>query len=52
LFLVPTVNFQEALDGAGDDLEVVAVDTLEDALDILLERGGNATGLDLPRAAA
>jgi len=52
VFLVPTLNLQEALDGAGDDLEVIAVDTLDDALRILLERGGVATGLEQLQPAA
>ncbi len=46
LFLVPTDDYQDALDHAGDDLEVVAVDTLDEALAALGERGGNVD--DLP----
>jgi PDZ domain-containing protein len=47
LFLVPTADYQDAVDHAGDDLEVVAVDNLDDALAALADLGGNA--LDLPQ---
>jgi PDZ domain-containing protein len=47
LFLVPTADYQDAVDHAGDDLEVVAVDNLDDALAALGDLGGNA--LDLPQ---
>ena len=33
--LVPAANFEKAVDAAGDDIEVVEVDTLEDALAFL-----------------
>jgi PDZ domain-containing protein len=46
LFLVPSDDYQAAVDHAGDDLEVVAVDTLDEALVALGERGGNVD--DLP----
>jgi PDZ domain-containing protein len=46
LFLVPRKDYQDAVEHAGDDLEVVPVDTLDDALAALAKRGGN--GLDLP----
>ena len=52
LFLVPSLNLEEALKGAGDDLEVIAVDTLDGALRVLLERGGVADGLEPLTAAA
>src|SRR5690606_17468676 len=32
LFLVPSADYDAAVDHAGDDLEVVAVDTVEEAL--------------------
>jgi PDZ domain-containing protein len=47
LFLVPRKDYRDAVEHAGDDLEVVAVDTLDDALAALAKRGGN--GLDLAR---
>jgi PDZ domain-containing protein len=45
LFLVPTADYADAAAHAGD-VEVVAVDTLEDALEALGEVGGNVD--DLP----
>lgn len=45
VFLVPTPDYEDAVAHAGD-VEVVAVDTLDDALAALAELGGN--GLDLP----
>jgi PDZ domain-containing protein len=45
LFLVPRDDYQAAVDHAGDDLDVVAVDTLDDALAALEERGGNVDEL-------
>jgi PDZ domain-containing protein len=48
LFLVPSADYQAAVDHAGDDLEVVAVDTVDEALAALGERGGNVD--DLPPA--
>ena len=42
LFLVPAANFEAAAAVAGDSLDVVAVETLDDALRALAERGGNA----------
>ncbi len=48
LFLVPTADYQDALDHAGDDLEVVAVDSLDEALAALRDIGGTAE--DLPPA--
>ena len=46
LFLVPSADFDAAVARAGDDLEVVAVDTVDEALAALGERGGNVD--DLP----
>jgi Lon-like protease len=46
LFLVPSADYQDAVDRAGDDLEVVAVDTVDEALAALGELGGNVD--DLP----
>ncbi len=48
LFLVPSSDYQDAVDHAGDDLDVVAVDTVDEALAALGERGGNVD--DLPPA--
>jgi len=47
LFLVPEANFEEAQAAAGDDLVVLPVATLDDALAIMAERGGSALGVDL-----
>ena len=46
LFLVPTDDYEDAVAHAGDDLEVVAVDTVDEALDALGDHGGNVD--DLP----
>jgi Lon-like protease len=48
VFLVPTADYEDAVAHAGDDLEVVAVDTIDEALDALGEHGGNVD--DLPAA--
>jgi PDZ domain-containing protein len=48
LFLVPSDDYGAAVARAGDDLEVVAVDTVDQALEVLRERGGNID--DLPPA--
>jgi PDZ domain-containing protein len=45
LFLVPSADYEEAVAHAGDDLEVVAVDSLEEALAVLAEHGGNVDEL-------
>src|SRR5918997_20754 len=45
LFLVPSGDYEAAVERAGDDLEVVAVDTIEEALAALAERGGNVDEL-------
>lgn len=42
LFLVPAGDFETAAVAADESLEVVAVETLDDALEALAERGGNA----------
>jgi PDZ domain-containing protein len=47
LFLVPSADYDDAVARAGDDLEVVAVDTVDEALAALGERGGNVD--DLPQ---
>lgn len=44
VFLVPSGEFQEAEARAGDALEVIAVDTLDDALDALASLGGSGLG--------
>lgn len=46
LFLVPRADYDAAVRHAGD-VEVVEIDTLDEALAALAERGGN--GLDLPQ---
>ncbi|HLM63586.1 MAG TPA: PDZ domain-containing protein [Acidimicrobiales bacterium] len=46
VFLVPSADYADAVAHAGD-VDVIAVDTLDDALDALAELGGNAD--DLPR---
>jgi PDZ domain-containing protein len=52
LFLVPSSEVQEALDRAPDDLEVIGVDSLDDALQALSDLGGNAATMEAPGAAA
>lgn len=44
VFLVPSGEFQEAEERAGGALEVIAVDTLRDALDALASLGGSGLG--------
>lgn len=46
LFLVPESELAEARAAAGDDLEVVGVADLDEALAALAERGGNAGDLE------
>ena len=46
LFLVPSDDYEDAVAHAGDDLEVVAVDTIDEALEALGDHGGNVD--DLP----
>jgi PDZ domain-containing protein len=46
LFLVPESELAEALAAAGDDLEVVGVADLEEALEALAELGGNGADLE------
>jgi Lon-like protease len=50
LFLVPRGEFEDARRAAGDDLQVEAVDTLDDALRILAREGGNGLALGRPGA--
>jgi PDZ domain-containing protein len=50
VFLVPTANYDVARDRAGDGLQVYAVDTLSDALEVLDRLGGNALALEKPGA--
>lgn len=45
VFLVPSAELDEVTTMVGDDLQVIAVDTLSQALDALDSLGGNATGL-------
>lgn len=44
VFLVPSKEFPDAEARAGDSLEVIAVDTLQDALDALVSLGGSGLG--------
>jgi PDZ domain-containing protein len=44
-FLVPSDEFEEVQKAVGDDLQVIAVDTLDEALDALASLGGNARSL-------
>jgi PDZ domain-containing protein len=44
-FLVPSAEFEEVERAVGDDLQVIAVDTLDEALDALASLGGNARSL-------
>jgi PDZ domain-containing protein len=45
VFLVPTDELDDVKAAIGDDLEVIAVDTLAQALDALASLGGNARSL-------
>ncbi len=45
VFLVPSDEFDEVRVTVGDDLQVIAVDTLAEALDALASLGGNAGSL-------
>ena len=51
IFLVPPQNLEEAKRGAGDDVDVVAVATIEAALQVLAERGGATDVLDVAASA-
>ena len=44
VFLVPSGEFEQARQRAGDAIEVIAVDTLRDALDALASLGGSGLG--------
>ena len=52
VFIVPRNEFDEASKVAGSRLRVVAVDTLDDALNVLAGLGGNALQLGTPGKAA
>ena len=45
VFIVPEGNFEEARSAVGPDLRIEPVNTLEEALEIIAEFGGNATEL-------
>jgi PDZ domain-containing protein len=42
VFIVPSAEFEEATGYAGDDMEVVTADTIEEALAVLAQLGGDA----------
>lgn len=46
VFLVPSDEYEEVRTTVGDDLRVIAVDTLGDALDALVSLGGTAGSLE------
>jgi hypothetical protein len=46
VFLVPSPEYGVVEGAIGDDVRVVAVDTLGEALDALESLGGNAASLD------
>lgn len=46
MFLVPSEEYEEVRTTVGDDLQVIAVDTLGDALDALASLGGTAGSLE------
>jgi Lon-like protease len=48
VFLVPTANFADAEAAAGDDLKVIGVENLDDALTKLASLGGNGLALGQP----
>jgi Lon-like protease len=48
LFLVPAGEEEQAREKVGDDLRIVPVETLQDALDALADLGGNALDLERP----
>ncbi|MCX7620850.1 MAG: PDZ domain-containing protein [Acidimicrobiales bacterium] len=52
LFLVPSDEYEEATKWAADGMEVVPVNTLDDALRVLAERGGGAEVIDQRASAA
>ncbi len=47
-FIVPADDADDALSAAGDEIEIVGVETLDDALDFLGGIGGNADSLAAP----
>lgn len=48
VFIVPAVHVPEAEAAAGDGLEIIGVETLDDALAALASLGGNALALEPP----
>jgi PDZ domain-containing protein len=48
VFLVPRAEYEAARKAAGSDLRVEPIDTLDDALDVLADLGGNARSLGQP----
>lgn len=52
VFLVPSDELEEVRATVGDDLQVIAVDTLEEALEALGSLGGNVESLEGAAAAA
>jgi PDZ domain-containing protein len=53
VFLVPEAEVEEIKEGAGDDLQVIGVGTLDEALEALESLGGNAGSLlDAPGSAS
>ena len=48
VFLVPSDELEQVREAIGDDLVVVAVDSLDEALEALASLGGNAGSLALP----
>jgi PDZ domain-containing protein len=51
-FLVPSQEFAEVEAKVGRDLRVIAVDTLQEALDALASLGGDTSTLDAAGASA
>lgn len=51
-FLVPSDELEEVREAVGDDVEVIAVDSLAEALEALDSLGGNAGSLLAPNAGA
>lgn len=48
VFIVPAGEYEDALSRAGDDLQVIKVTTLQEALEALENLGGDLTGLVAP----
>jgi PDZ domain-containing protein len=51
-FLVPQDNYDEAKAKAGDSIKVIPVSTLDDALKVLSDMGGNGQALGTPAGSA